>query len=221
MQRVWLLLVAMGLVTGCSTTQGTEVDLACAVMDSVMASSPSTLTEHEELLVAEGPDARGMVFRTLPGVPLSQGRSDLNFRSAVHRECGEIVEAFWASYLVARDASRASENLTANQATNDSTRGMPKPAFATARISRSDLGGRWPLTVDAGTLVCERQGSRVLVTFLVDGSAREYALNASAERAGRPEIHPIWANDPKWTQSDAGIKMSITPLRARALELCN
>ena len=96
-----------------------------------------------------------------------------------------------------------------------------KPRFDTQEVSRADFGDRWPLTVEEGVLVCSREGSRVIVTFLVTGSTREYALNASAERQGFPPINPIWADDPRYASSGAGIKVAITPLRSRALALCS
>lgn len=81
-----------------------------------------------------------------------------------------------------------------------------------AEVSRADFGDEWPLTVEQGELRCDRG----VLTFTADEST--YALNAAAlEATDHPEIDSIWADDPK---DENGLHMSLSPLLARAGELC-
>ncbi len=87
------------------------------------------------------------------------------------------------------------------------------------RVVRADLGDRWPLTIDAGTVICSRQGTRQIATFLDDVN-REYALNGTADSMGWPSIRPIWADDDRPGFRGQGIKKSISPLISAAVSLC-
>jgi hypothetical protein len=79
-----------------------------------------------------------------------------------------------------------------------------------AEISRQDLGKDWPLTVDSGTLHCERAGLDA-VTFTADDGTT-YAVNGAARGTDEwPDIDQIWADNP-----DAkGLKIDIGPLIQR------
>lgn len=87
-------------------------------------------------------------------------------------------------------------------------------------ISRADLGEKWPLTVESGTLACDgvAEGAGD-VTFTSEGTT--YALNGLAKgraaRNGWAEIDPIWADDP----DVPGLKVNIGPLIDRGLALCH
>jgi hypothetical protein len=87
------------------------------------------------------------------------------------------------------------------------------------RVVRAVLGDRWPLTIDAGTVICSRQGTRQIATFLDDVN-REYALNGTADSMGWPSIRPIWADDDRPGFRGQGIKKSISPLISAAVSLC-
>lgn len=80
------------------------------------------------------------------------------------------------------------------------------------KISRTDLGDQWPLTVDSGTIAC-RDGSSVV--FTADGTT--YAVNGTAKGENKyPEIDQIWAADP----SVSGLKKDISALLDAGLALC-
>ncbi len=78
-------------------------------------------------------------------------------------------------------------------------------------ISRQTFDGVWPLTVEFGTLRCERAFS--VVFRAPDGT--DYAVNGLAA-SDYPEIRPIWADDP----SIPGSKINIGPLIDLGLTLC-
>ncbi|MGH2788898.1 MAG: DUF2511 domain-containing protein [Actinomycetota bacterium] len=79
-------------------------------------------------------------------------------------------------------------------------------------MSRSDLGGDWPLTVEEGVVSCEGAGE---VYFTAEGT--KYAVNGLAQGASNgPDIDAIWADDP----GGGGLKINIGPIIDRGLELC-
>ena len=83
-------------------------------------------------------------------------------------------------------------------------------------ISRQDLGKDWPLTVDSGTLHCERVGLDA-VTFTADDGTT-YAVNGAAKGTDEwPDIDRIWADNP----DVKGLKIDIGPLIQRGLRLCD
>jgi hypothetical protein len=82
-----------------------------------------------------------------------------------------------------------------------------------ARMSRSEYGKDWPLTVEAGVVRCEGAGA---VTFTTGGTT--YAVNGLARGMGTyPDVHAIWADDPDFE----GLKKYIGPIIDRGLALCN
>jgi hypothetical protein len=83
------------------------------------------------------------------------------------------------------------------------------------RISQSDLGKRWPLTVDSGTLHCQGKEAVGVATFK-DPQGKVWALNGFALQEGLPRINPIWHKD----STVSGLRMDIGPLIDRALRLC-
>jgi len=77
-------------------------------------------------------------------------------------------------------------------------------------ISRADYGDAWPLTVDSGTLTCEP--GHAVVFRAPDG--KEYGVNGAA--GDRPDIGPIWADDP----TGIAPKLDLSPLIEAGLALC-
>ena len=79
-------------------------------------------------------------------------------------------------------------------------------------ISRADLGDKWPLMIDSGTLEC-RNGAEVVLS----SGGTLYALNGTAKsRKLYADVTSVWADDP----SMAGLKVSIGPLIDEGLSLC-
>lgn len=92
---------------------------------------------------------------------------------------------------------------------------------ASTKVSRDEFKGDWPLTIDSGTLTCERFlnfKSVKLVTLSSGG--KTYALNGiasgQAKKRGFLDIYTIWRDHPKLP----GLKVNIGPLIERALALC-
>lgn len=100
----------------------------------------------------------------------------------------------------------------------DPTR-TPAPARPTTiprgYVSRALLGDKWPLTVEEGTIVCDR--SAILFR---DPAGQLYAVNGTAQTLrgskGWRDIHDIDVPDPV-TQ---GTIISLQPLLDVGLELC-
>jgi len=111
---------------------------------------------------------------------------------------------------------------------SDGDRTDAAPSRDPGQISRADLGDKWPLTVESGTLACRvldikgYTGPRLTaVTFRSGGIT--YAVNgvARSHRLG-PEVDSIWApGDPVWiddlkTKKKVNVgppKKDISPLR--------
>jgi hypothetical protein len=93
-----------------------------------------------------------------------------------------------------------------------STPGGPTPT-PRGYVTQADFGDAWPLTVPAGTLMCENSA----VLFQAEGG-RLYTVNGMAITR-HPELHEIdeiWADNP-----DPNIpKKNIGPLIDAGLALC-
>lgn len=84
-------------------------------------------------------------------------------------------------------------------------------------IERSDLGDKWPLTVDRGTLRCEGSGGIGDVIFTTEDGT-EYSVNGAAKSTGKYEdIMEIWADNP----DVEGLKVDMSALTERGLALCD
>jgi hypothetical protein len=97
--------------------------------------------------------------------------------------------------------------------------GGGSPAGASGkRISRSDYGTEWPLTVEEGTLSCSGPGA---VTFTTDDGTT-YWVNGTAggmaDEKGWLDIKPIWAKNPNPIY---GPRKSIGPLIDDGLKFCH
>jgi hypothetical protein len=81
-------------------------------------------------------------------------------------------------------------------------------------MARADWDDEWPLTVDSGTVRCEK-GLHVL--FEADGTT--YAANGTAmtQRPELPRIQEIWADSPDMP----GLKIDISPVLDTGLALCD
>lgn len=93
-----------------------------------------------------------------------------------------------------------------------------EPAKDPAKVSRADMGRKWPLTVNKGRLVCiGSRGVGAVVFVAPDGT--NYAVNGTAK--GRldhaADINTIWADD---KALGMGLKKNIGPLIDRGLKLC-
>lgn len=219
-----LRLIGQGLAvaitsSGCSGVSTLEAREACALMDEVIAASPVSYDDYRESRQELALDK----FKASTVVSDSQP-SSLSQQSIVRKvssTCPETHSEYWELFSQLYRQEREAQKPEASPTPSPQPSPPEKPRFDTQEVSRADFGDDWPLTVEEGVLVCSREGSRVIVTFLVTGSTREYALNASAEGQGFPPINPIWADDPLYASSGAGIKIAITPLRSRALALCS
>lgn len=94
---------------------------------------------------------------------------------------------------------------------------LPSAAVAdgSARMTKTQYGKRWPLTVKSGTVHCSGDA----VTFATDGAnGRIYAVNGTAlgRYPNMPKIRAIWRKDP----SIPGARIDISPIIDRGLKLC-
>lgn len=82
------------------------------------------------------------------------------------------------------------------------------------------FGAKWPLTVPYAVGHCQNitaGGIRLHIATLYAPDGTTYALNGTAkEHTQYPTIDPIWADDP----DVAGLKIDISPVLDRALNLC-
>jgi hypothetical protein len=87
------------------------------------------------------------------------------------------------------------------------------------KISKEQFGDKWPLTVDAGTVVCVDGAS---VIFVADNRSK-YAVNGTAKSKKRMQengwldIGEIWKKDPELP----GASMDIRPILDAGVALCN
>ena len=82
------------------------------------------------------------------------------------------------------------------------------------QVTRQELGGRWPLTVDSGHVDCV---SGALI-FRHDGTI--YALNGAALGKGYPGIDPVWKNEVSSLRNRRPLKVDLTPLIDLARQQC-
>jgi hypothetical protein len=85
------------------------------------------------------------------------------------------------------------------------------------RLSASDFGDEWPLTVDSGDVACV--GGRFVIFVAADG--RTYAINGAARARGKwADIaeSAIWRDNPR-IQIE-GAKVSIGPILDTGVALC-
>jgi uncharacterized protein DUF2511 len=90
----------------------------------------------------------------------------------------------------------------------------PKPTAGPERgyIQRSDLGDKWPFTVESGTVRC-LTGTRIV--FVTGGLV--YAVNGTARGSKQYlDVATIWKDNPEI----AGAKMDVGPIIALGLSLC-
>lgn len=90
---------------------------------------------------------------------------------------------------------------------------QPDKGFKTERISQSDYGDAWPLTVDEVVLGCEPGGVPTLTDDGVTYGLDDWELERD-EAPDRRNLTHIWARD------DAGELMSMDVLLEDALDLC-
>jgi hypothetical protein len=88
-----------------------------------------------------------------------------------------------------------------------------------AKITESEYGEKWPLSVQNGTLNCTPLGTLAIVTFTANGVT--YAVNgtakARAKQNGWREINEIWRDNPN---PQHGPKINIGPIVEKGLSLC-
>ncbi len=82
-------------------------------------------------------------------------------------------------------------------------------------VTRADLGDKWPLTIDSGTLQCRPfMGSLQILTIKANG--KTWAVNDTAIGQGFPEMDPIRKDDP----AIRGARIDTGPLLDLAKSLC-
>jgi hypothetical protein len=85
------------------------------------------------------------------------------------------------------------------------------PAAGGTKLTASQFGAKWPLTVKQGFVRCE-DGS---VIFNAGGT--EYGVNGTAKDEGFEEIEAIWKKDP----DIPGARLDISPVLDAGLEQCD
>ena len=80
-------------------------------------------------------------------------------------------------------------------------------------ISQQTFEGKWPFTVESGTLSCKQ---RFYVVFEANG--KEYGINGSAKSKGYDHPRPIWREAP---EGEPGPSVYIGDILDRGLELCD
>ena len=88
------------------------------------------------------------------------------------------------------------------------------------RVSASDFGDKWPLTVSEGLLGCSPAGRLQAVTFET-AAGIIYAVNGTAKSSGFPPIEEIWRPDPRPEFATFGLRVNIGPLLDLGLKLCS
>ncbi len=127
--------------------------------------------------------------------------------------CGRTPEQTAAAFatIEAGLATREAAQAPTPTATLEPTPALPPPR-PSGDVSRAEFGDDWPLTVEAGELLCIDQAV-VLdtggITYAVNGTAKD-----RADESGWQDIEAIWAD------GDAGLKKDIGPLIERGLALC-
>jgi len=86
-------------------------------------------------------------------------------------------------------------------------------ANAAERVTKSEYGDDWPLTVDSGTVLC-RPGH---VALFKTENGLVYGVNGTATGNGYAQIDPIWRDHP----DIEGLKVNIGPITDAALEQCD
>ena len=81
------------------------------------------------------------------------------------------------------------------------------------QVTRADLGGTWPLTVDSANLMCE--GGQQIQAVTVEVRGVRYAVNGSTASKAK-DIRPIWADNP----AVPGTKIPLAALLQRGADLC-
>jgi hypothetical protein len=122
---------------------------------------------------------------------------------------------FWilVVVIVAIVGSISDEDGTDDDGRVDSVQEEEEFAGNETSISSDEFGNEWPLTVDEGIVRCEGAGE---VYFTADGTT--YSVNGLAMgNSDLPDIDVIWADDPEIS----GLKINISPIIDRGLELCD
>lgn len=89
------------------------------------------------------------------------------------------------------------------------------PSKKSGKMSKDELGDKWPLTVSRGEVFCQ-DGLYVLFrcsqgTYAVNGTARNWM-----QKKGWKDIYEIWKTDP----ADPSRRIPISPVLNRGLDLC-
>lgn len=79
-------------------------------------------------------------------------------------------------------------------------------------ISLTDLGEKWPFTVEQGSLSCRNGNS---IVFSANGNT--YAVNGAASQSGFKDIGPIWRQNP----SDIEFRKEIAKSEGKTLKEIN
>jgi len=131
-------------------------------------------------------------------------------RGLLHSIAAVALLAGCSDVGVDTDADTTTSQATEDEPTEDEpTEEEVPPGY----VSRAELGRKWPLTVDDGTLSCDADA---VVFTAPDGD--EYGVNGTALTAGYDRIDPIWAPD---KALGMGLKKDIGPLIDRGLALCD
>lgn len=123
-----------------------------------------------------------------------------------------------AVFTIPRSGPRRTQPTTGAIVENDPTP-PPSPAPTSVPrgyVSRALMGDAWPLSIDEGTIVCDRTA---ILLRAPDG--RLYAVNGTARgqvpKLGWIDVREITLPDP----NIAGLIMNVQPIIDQGLSLCN
>lgn len=89
----------------------------------------------------------------------------------------------------------------------------------TVTVNKAEYGEKWPFTVTQVELACE-----IPPLMTVTANGKTYALNGSArshaKEHGWAQLEEIWRIEPEYEGTGTVIRMDISDLNERAVELC-
>lgn len=123
-----------------------------------------------------------------------------------------------AVFTIPRSTSRRAQSTAAAIVETDPTPPPPSPAptgIPRGYVSKALMGATWPLSIDEGTIVCDRTA---ILLRAPDGHL--YAVNGTARsqvpKFGWIDVRAITLPDP----NTAGLFMNVQPIIDQGLGLC-
>lgn len=124
-----------------------------------------------------------------------------------------------AVFTLGRSGTRRAQPTAAAAITETDLTPSPSPAptsIPRGYVSKALMGDKWPLSIDEGTIVCDRTA---ILLRVPDGHL--YAVNGTARsqvpKFGWIDVREITLPDP----NIAGLIMNVQPIIDQGLTLCN